>query len=184
MLSLSKHTIRARFSIWFWSFSLSCGWVAEWFKAAVLKTAVGSCLPWVRISPHPPSAFAYATARLAPQETDKTVALAQADDRAVAKRKRASPTISKPTQLSDHPQKMHYTYILQSQQNPDRFYIGSTSDLKRRLLEHNSSKSIHTNKFLPWKIKNYFAFEDQEKAEKFEKFLKSGNGRIFAKKHF
>lgn len=79
---------------------------------------------------------------------------------------------------------MHYTYILQSQQNPDRFYIGSTSDLKRRLTEHNSGKSIHTNKFLPWKIKNYIAFEDKEKAEKFEKYLKSGNGRIFAKKHF
>jgi hypothetical protein len=28
--------------------------VAEWFKAAVLKTAVGASLPWVRIPPHPP----------------------------------------------------------------------------------------------------------------------------------
>jgi predicted GIY-YIG superfamily endonuclease len=79
---------------------------------------------------------------------------------------------------------MHYTYILQSQQDPDRFYIGSTSDLKRRLTEHNSGKSIHTNKFLPWKIKNYIAFKCQEKAEKFEKYLKSGNGRIFTKKYF
>src|SRR5579864_1699319 len=30
------------------------GWVAEWFKAAVLKTAVGASPPWVRIPPHPP----------------------------------------------------------------------------------------------------------------------------------
>ena len=79
---------------------------------------------------------------------------------------------------------MHYTYILQSHQNPDRFYIGSTSDIKRRFAEHNSGKSIHTNKFLPWKIKNYIAFEEATKAGEFEKFLKSGNGRIFAKKHF
>ncbi len=79
---------------------------------------------------------------------------------------------------------MHYTYILQSKKNPNHFYVGSTSDLKRRLTEHNSGKSIHTNKFLPWKIKNYVAFEEQEKAEKFEKYLKSGNGRIFTKKHF
>jgi putative endonuclease len=79
---------------------------------------------------------------------------------------------------------MHYTYILNSLSNPNHFYIGSTSNLKRRLIEHNSGKSTHTNKFAPWKIKNYFAFEDQEKAENFEKFLKSGNGRIFAKKHF
>ena len=79
---------------------------------------------------------------------------------------------------------MFYTYILNSTSHPNRFYIGSTADLKRRLSEHNSGKSIHTNKFIPWKIKNYFAFEEQNKAEKFEKFLKSGNGRIFTKKHF
>ncbi len=30
------------------------GRVAEWFKAAVLKTAVGVSLPWVRIPPLPP----------------------------------------------------------------------------------------------------------------------------------
>jgi putative endonuclease len=89
------------------------------------------------------------------------------------------------TNFSDHPQKIcTCTHILQSQQTPDRFYISSTSDLKRRLTEHNSGKSIHTNKFLPWKIKNYVAFEDEFKATEFEKFLKSGNGKIFAKKHF
>src|SRR5690349_3754023 len=32
----------------------AAGWVAEWFKAAVLKTAVGASSPWVRIPPHPP----------------------------------------------------------------------------------------------------------------------------------
>ena len=35
--------------------SASAGWVAEWFKAAVLKTAVGASSPWVRIPPHPPA---------------------------------------------------------------------------------------------------------------------------------
>ena len=30
------------------------GRVAEWFKAAVLKTAVGASPPWVRIPPLPP----------------------------------------------------------------------------------------------------------------------------------
>jgi hypothetical protein len=30
------------------------GRVAEWFKAAVLKTAVGASSPWVRIPPLPP----------------------------------------------------------------------------------------------------------------------------------
>ena len=31
------------------------GWVAEWLKAAVLKTAVRASVPWVRIPPHPPT---------------------------------------------------------------------------------------------------------------------------------
>ena len=31
------------------------GRVAEWFKAAVLKTAVGASPPWVRIPPLPPN---------------------------------------------------------------------------------------------------------------------------------
>lgn len=79
---------------------------------------------------------------------------------------------------------MFYVYILNFISNPKRFYIGSTSDLKRRLSEHNSVKSIHTNKFILWKIRNYLAFDKQDKAEKFEKYLKSGNGRMFAKKYF
>ena len=33
------------------------GQVAEWFKAAVLKIAVGASLPWVRIPPCPPFLF-------------------------------------------------------------------------------------------------------------------------------
>jgi predicted GIY-YIG superfamily endonuclease len=79
---------------------------------------------------------------------------------------------------------MHYTYLLQSEKNRDRFYIGSTSNLKRRLSQHNVGNSSHTDKFLPWKIKTYIAFDDLNKALKFEKFLKSGNGRVFIKKHF
>ncbi len=34
------------------------GGVAEWLKAAVLKTVVGTSPPWVRILPPPPSVFA------------------------------------------------------------------------------------------------------------------------------
>ncbi len=32
---------------------------------------------------------------------------------------------------------MWYFYVLQSNKNPDWFYKGSTSDLKRRFKEHN-----------------------------------------------
>ncbi|MFM9889492.1 MAG: GIY-YIG nuclease family protein [Rickettsiales bacterium] len=41
---------------------------------------------------------------------------------------------------------MKYVYILQSEAEPDRYYTGSTTDLKRRYKEHNDGKSIHTKK--------------------------------------
>lgn len=79
---------------------------------------------------------------------------------------------------------MHYVYMLQSALDPERFYVGSTSDLKRRFIEHNSGKSVHTNKYIPWKLAAYVALPSHEKAERFELYLKSGSGRSFAKKHF
>ena len=77
---------------------------------------------------------------------------------------------------------MKYVYILQSETEPDRFYVGSTHDLQRRLQEHNAGQSIHTNKYKPWQIKTYLAFEDDKRADAFEAYLKTGSGRAFAKK--
>jgi len=79
---------------------------------------------------------------------------------------------------------MHYVYILESESNPGRHYVGSTTDVPRRVKEHNDGKSVHTVKFRPWKLVAYVAFEDRDKAFKFERYLKSGSGRAFAKRHF
>lgn len=79
---------------------------------------------------------------------------------------------------------MLYVYILQSLADPDHFYVGITADLKSRLRAHNAGEVFHTAKFKPWKIKNYFAFDDDKKAYAFERYLKTGSGRAFAKKHF
>jgi len=57
-----------------------------------------------------------------------------------------------------------------------------TSDLKRRLEDHNSGKSVHTSKFKPWRLVTYVAFSKQGKAESFERYLKSGSGHAFANK--
>jgi putative endonuclease len=79
---------------------------------------------------------------------------------------------------------MHYVYILQSLDTPEHFYVGYTTDLKARLADHSDGKSIHTNKFRPWKLRTYVAFEDRKKAEAFELYLKSKSGRAFATKRF
>jgi len=78
---------------------------------------------------------------------------------------------------------MHYVYILESEQDPKHWYVGVTSNLKRRLAEHNAGDSFHTNKFKPWKIKNYITFRDRKGAEQFEQYLKSHVGRAFTKRH-
>ena len=60
---------------------------------------------------------------------------------------------------------MYFVYSIQSENNPDRYYVGLTSDVERRLEEHNAGKSIHTNKFKPWKLVTYTAFVDKSRAE-------------------
>jgi putative endonuclease len=77
---------------------------------------------------------------------------------------------------------MWYVYIIRSINSPDQEYIGATSDLKRRLPEHNAGKSAHTTKFKPWELVWYCAFPDKYKALEFERYLKSHSGRAFAKK--
>ena len=78
---------------------------------------------------------------------------------------------------------MHYTYILVCETTARR-YIGHTSDLKNRLIEHNAGKCPHTAKYGPWKVKTYIAFDSPELARRFELYLKSGSGFSFSKRHF
>jgi predicted GIY-YIG superfamily endonuclease len=59
-----------------------------------------------------------------------------------------------------------------------------TSDLKNRIAERNAGASPHTSKFVPWEIVTAVYFADQRRAEVFERYLKSGSGHAFAKRHF
>ena len=79
---------------------------------------------------------------------------------------------------------MHYVYILRSQAHPNETYVGSTGDLKKRFAEHNAGKAIHTSKFKPWELAAYVALREKHVAEQFERYLKSGSGRAFTKRHF
>jgi putative endonuclease len=79
---------------------------------------------------------------------------------------------------------MKYVYLLQSIPHPKEHYIGLTSNVDERLVGHNAGKSSHTAKYRPWKIITYHAFEDEDKAAAFKKYLKSCSGRAFSQKHF
>ncbi len=82
------------------------------------------------------------------------------------------------------PKSFFYVYVLQSQAQPDRHYVGLTEDLEARLAKHNGGQVAHTSKFIPWRIETAVSFQDKAKAIAFEKYLKTHSGRAFAKKHF
>ena len=82
------------------------------------------------------------------------------------------------------PKRMFYAYVLQSVAQPTQLYLGHTTDLKNRLVEHNAAKCLHTSKYAPRRIKFYAAFETLDLARHFEKYLKSGSGHAFSKRHF
>lgn len=78
----------------------------------------------------------------------------------------------------------HYVYILVSESAPTRHYIGSTADLSARLAAHNDGRVSHTSKYKPWHVETAIAFRSKEKSTAFERYLKSGSGREFARRHF
>ena len=76
-----------------------------------------------------------------------------------------------------------YVYLLRSRSHPEQRYVGLTSDLKKRIADHNASRSPHTSKFAPWEVVAAVHFADPQRAESFERYLKQGSGHAFAKRH-
>jgi predicted GIY-YIG superfamily endonuclease len=79
---------------------------------------------------------------------------------------------------------MRTVYVLRSVPRPDRYYAGLTSDISRRLEVHNSGGSRHTMMDRPWQLVACVEFGQESSAIAFEKYLKTGSGRAFAKRHF
>lgn len=79
---------------------------------------------------------------------------------------------------------MYYVYHLQSTKDPNKKYVGYTTDIKKRIQKHNERGSIHTRLDGPWELILIHCFKDKNKAIAFEKYLKSGSGNAFAKKRF
>lgn len=78
---------------------------------------------------------------------------------------------------------MFYVYLLQSLSHPAKKYVGFTDDLKQRLEIHNAGGSAYTKPYTPWKVVALLGVESKEQALRLEKYLKTGSGSIFAKRH-
>jgi predicted GIY-YIG superfamily endonuclease len=66
----------------------------------------------------------------------------------------------------------------------EEYYVGLTSDPNARLQAHNEGLSSHTAGHRPWRTLVCIEFDEEEPATRFERYLKTGSGREFARRHF
>lgn len=71
---------------------------------------------------------------------------------------------------------MYYVYILFSKKD-GQLYIGSTPDLKARVIKHNNGYVIATKYRRPLELIYYESYSNSTDAKRREKFLKGGKGR-------
>jgi putative endonuclease len=78
---------------------------------------------------------------------------------------------------------MYFIYILYSQKL-DRYYVGTTDDVDKRLVEHNSGlyNNSFTSKGIPWDLRLCFECCSSTAAYELERFLKRMKSRVFLEK--
>jgi predicted GIY-YIG superfamily endonuclease len=64
-----------------------------------------------------------------------------------------------------------------------RYYTGVTSHVASRVRAHNAGLRAATAAARPWTLDLVIAFPDEQRALAFERYLKSGSGVAFAKRH-
>jgi len=75
---------------------------------------------------------------------------------------------------------VYYVYLLRLKDNT--FYTGYSSDLKKRVSEHQKGNISQTRRKRPLSLVYYSAFTSKLKAISFEKYLKSYSGFAFRNK--
>lgn len=73
-----------------------------------------------------------------------------------------------------------HVYILQSVQY-DRYYIGHTNSIERRLGQHNDGLSRSTAPYKPWVLVYAEEYETRADAMKRERYLKSLKSKLKVK---
>ena len=75
---------------------------------------------------------------------------------------------------------MWYVYILKDANG--RIYIGSTNNIKRRIIEHKNRKCLSTKSYNDIRLEAYISVRKEKTARNLEKYLKTGSGRAILKK--
>ena len=123
--------------------SLAVARCASTAKTVARGTPV-SVLGWPELMPSSPR-LQSSLAAMAGSENCRAVALAKADRHELRYNSAASYDSACPKKDSSM-SRFVYVYILQSEANPDRFYIGCARDLRERLRRRNAGEVLHTAK--------------------------------------
>ena len=79
---------------------------------------------------------------------------------------------------------MFHVYLLQSESNPKRRYVGYTEQAPvDRLADHNAGRVPSTARYRLWRLMAYVAVPDKIRALELERYFKSGSGHAFAQRH-
>jgi len=73
---------------------------------------------------------------------------------------------------------MPFVYILKSKKN-NRYYVGSTNNLERRIAEHNSGRSKYTSLNVPYELRFSQIFDSISIARKVENWIKRQKDKDF-----
>jgi putative endonuclease len=71
----------------------------------------------------------------------------------------------------------YFIYVLKSESTGSS-YVGHTSDFEKRLVEHNSGKSLSTRGKRPWRLVYKEECTTRSEATSREKYFKSVKGRL------
>ena len=75
----------------------------------------------------------------------------------------------------------YYVYIIENTKD-EELYTGYTSDLKKRLKEHNQGLNFSTKADKPWKLIYYEACLNENDAKRREKYFKTSQGHRLLKR--
>jgi putative endonuclease len=73
---------------------------------------------------------------------------------------------------------MYYVYILKNLKYT-KYYIGSTSDIEKRVKYHNEGRQRWTSRFIPWELVYKKEFSTKTEALLYEKLLKKKKSKKY-----
>jgi putative endonuclease len=73
---------------------------------------------------------------------------------------------------------MFTVYILYSELL-DKYYVGYTNNLDRRISEHNRKKGKYTDQGIPWLIVYTESYPNRQSAKARESFIKSKKSKVY-----